>query len=538
MVEPHHEPHTDGPGDHRWLNPATMKGAILIAVGVAILASPDRSMTLLRWVLGVALIANMAVEFYTAGRQREDRRSIVVMGLVSGLIGIGFLLFPETSLRVMAYGLALLVALYGVRTGTRAYQKRREGSDWVWGVERAIVAVALALVLVLLPQAVLLSLLLAVAMGSILYGALAVATGLRGEREDVDRLDLTDMIRRWMDERDVGDKRRRAIADNLYFEPPETVNKRVSYWVMLGLSVVIGTLAVLQDSTAVIIGAMLIAPLMTPIMAMAAGVVGGWRDRVASSLIVLVLSVAFAIGLAWIVAEWIPALVPLGVNGQVQDRIQPTALDLLIALAAGAAGAYATVDRRMSGSIAGVAIAVALMPPLAVVGVTLQAQQYDWTKGALLLFTTNFVAIFLAGVAVFYFTGLAPLRKFNAERRNTRGVLAMVVTVGLIILIPLTFSAQGILGASNQDSTALDVATEWATGTDLEVASAAVGDLTVTIEIEGTGILPDVSDLQQQLSDALSKEVKIRIEYDPIKVITYSVDGGENIELQDVVTQQ
>ena len=519
------------------LNATTLKGTILIVVGIAILASPERTTTLLRWVLGVALIANMVADIYIAWRKRDNRRGLVVSGLVSGVIGVGFLFFPEISLRLLAGGVALVLAVHGLRKGIGAYNRRRDDSDWAWELERAIVAVALALVLALLPQAVVLSLLLAVAMGSILYGALAVATGLRGEREDVDSVDVTEMIRRWMDERDVGDKRREAIADSLYFELPETVNKRVSYWLMLGLSVVIGTLAVLQDSTAVIIGAMLIAPLMTPIMAMAAGVVGGWRDRVASAIVVLLLSVVVAIGLAWIVAEWIPALVPLGVNAQVQARIQPTAIDLLIALAAGAAGAYATVDRRMSGSIAGVAIAVALVPPLAVVGVTLQAQRFDWATGALLLFTTNFVAIFLAGFSVFFVVGLAPIQKFHAERREVRGVLALVVTAALIILIPLTFSAQGILGSSNQDSTALRVTAEWATGKNLEVISAAVSDLTVTLEIEGTGALPDVSDLQQQISDALSKEVEIRIEYDPIAVITYSVDDGENIELPDVVSR-
>ena len=535
MSAPQPAPDTTLRAEARWLKAATVKGVILIVVGIAVLAAPDRTTTLLRWVLGAALIANMAADFYAAWRRPHNRRSLLLTGLVSGIVGVGFLLFAEITLRLITGGVALVMGVYGFQLAMKAYRSRRDTPHWAWDLGPGILVVAFAVVLAVLPEAIILSVVLAAAVGAVLYGSLAVAVGFSTDREDVDVFDVTDMIRDWLDQRDVGDDRRMAVSDGLYFEAPDATNKRVSYGLMLGLSVVIATLAVLQDSTAVIIGAMLIAPLMTPIMAMAAGVAGGWRDRVLSSLAILVASVVASVGLAWIVAEWIPALVPLGVNSQVQARIQPTIVDLLIALAAGAAGAYATVDKRVSSSIAGVAIAVALVPPLAVAGVTLQSQQFDWAAGALLLFLTNFVAIFIASVVVFSIVGFVPFRSFYEERRSVRAVLASVITAALIILIPLTLAAQGILTSSTQDSMALDVTIEWVADIDLEVVSATVQDSTVTVEVEGTGDVPDPADLQRDLSEALNMEVEIRIEYAPIAVITYSVDGQETVELPEVV---
>jgi uncharacterized hydrophobic protein (TIGR00271 family) len=520
----------------RRLNSAALKGVILVILGVAILAAPDRTTTALRWIFGLALVANMAVDLYVAVRHPRDRWRLVFAGTASGLVGMSFLLFPEVALRVVAGGVALIVAIYGLQLATKAFRGDRDTAGRAWSLGSGIVAIALAVVLAVLPEAVILTLLLAAAVSSIVYGALAIIIGLEADgATDVDLLDLTDVIRRWLNERDVGDDRRAAVSEGLDFEPPEAVNKRVSYSLMLGLSVIIATLAVLQDSTAVIIGAMLIAPLMTPIMAMAAGVVGGWRDRVGSAAAILVLSVAASIGLAWIVAEWVPALVPLGVNSQVQGRIQPTVVDLLIALAAGAAGAYATVDKRVSSSIAGVAIAVALVPPLSIVGVTLHGRQYDWAAGAMLLFTTNFVAIFIAGVVVFALVGFVPFRTFYEKRRNVRAVVASVATAALIILIPLTFSAQGILTSSNQDSMALEVTIEWVADTDLEAVSATVVDRTVTVEVEGTGEIPGASDLQRELADALDMDVEVRIEYAPIAVVTYSIDRGEEVQVPNMI---
>ncbi|BDZ41082.1 hypothetical protein GCM10025865_03810 [Paraoerskovia sediminicola] len=131
---------------------------------------------------------------------------------------------------------------------------------------------------------------------------------------------------------------------------------------MLLLSVCIATFAVLQDSTAVVIGAMLIAPLMVPILGLAAALVNGWVRRAWESSLLIVAGVVAAVVLAAAITLWAPAVVSFETNSQITSRVDPSVLDMLVAIAAGAAGAFATVNTRVASSIAGVAIAVALVP--------------------------------------------------------------------------------------------------------------------------------------------------------------------------------
>ena len=103
------------------------------------------------------------------------------------------------------------------------------------------------------------------------------------------------------------------------------------------MSTTIATLAILADSTAVVIGAMLVAPLMTPILGVSAGIVNGWMGRVSRAFATVAGGVAVSILVAWIVSSWAPHFVPIASNSQVISRVSPTLLDMLIALAAGAA---------------------------------------------------------------------------------------------------------------------------------------------------------------------------------------------------------
>ena len=171
------------------------------------------------------------------------------------------------------------------------------------------------------------------------------------------------MVRAWFEDVDIGRDRRGEISDGLYYEGPERAGRRTSFGVMMLLSTTIATLGILQDSTAVVIGAMLISPLMTPIMGTSAGIVGGWPRRTLESAATVTIAAIGAMGLAWIVAAWVPAMGDLATNTQITSRTEPTLIDMLIAFAAGVAGAYATVDRKVSSSLPGVAIAVGL--PLA-----------------------------------------------------------------------------------------------------------------------------------------------------------------------------
>ena len=154
----------------------------------------------------------------------------------------------------------------------------------------------------------------------------------------------------------------------VYQQSREGARADIDFFVMITLAATIATLGLLLNSAAVIIGGMLVAPLMSPVigiaLAIALGNVRLLRDALESTFKGIFLTVVVALFLA--------SIVPLGEpTGEVLARTSPNLLDLMIALASGAAGAYAVSRKDVSAALPGVAIAAALVPPLGVVGVGL-----------------------------------------------------------------------------------------------------------------------------------------------------------------------
>jgi uncharacterized membrane protein len=207
--------------------------------------------------------------------------------------------------------------------------------------------------------------------------------------------------------------------------------------------------------------------------------------------------------------------------------VSPTLLDMGIALAAGAAGAYATVDDRVSASLPGVAIAVALVPPLGVVGVTLRAGLFDDAFGAFLLFTTNFLSIILASVVVFFLTGFSPVRRFIDERRDVINVLGTVVVGALIIMIPLGLTGAAIINTATDKEDAHQAAEAWVEGwDDLELGPVSIEGVVVDVDIFGNGDLPPIQDLEEALSDSFGEDVTVTVDYFETVRVTFSKDKG------------
>jgi len=184
-----------------------------------------------------------------------------------------------------------------------------------------------------------------------------------------------------------------------------------SYFILLILSTMIAAFGLVANSTATVIGAMIVAPLMGPILGSAMGLVRAdlplLRESLAAEVLGVVAALATAAALALLVG---PENIDLG-GSELQGRTRPTLIDMGIGLSAGLAGAYATVNTRISASIAGVAIAVALVPPLAVCGIMLAGSlhQGDLLGPAFrsfMLFLANFLTIQTAAVLVFMAAGL------------------------------------------------------------------------------------------------------------------------------------
>jgi len=169
---------------------------------------------------------------------------------------------------------------------------------------------------------------------------------------------------------------RSRILDALFFEGERRIPYLWQFIALMVFSSSIASLGLMNDSTAVVIGAMLVAPLMTPIMAAAAALVQTWTMRLIESVAIVAGGAALGVVLGWLSTVFIPRIgsdTPL--PSEVLSRTTPNLADLGIAIFAGAAGAYVTVRSEAGSALPGVGIAVALVPPLATVGITLGADR-------------------------------------------------------------------------------------------------------------------------------------------------------------------
>lgn len=192
----------------------------------------------------------------------------------------------------------------------------------------------------------------------------------------------------------------------LYREAAEAATDTdVPFFAVLLLSGAIATLGLVLNSTAVVIGAMLVAPLLGPLLGLSLALAVGDGRLFVQTAASVVLGAAGIVGLAALLTALLPFQT---VTDEIASRTRPTTLDLGIAVFSGLAGAVVTASReaRLSASIPGVAVAVALVPPLGVAGFGLAVGQWALTRGALLLFGANLAGIVLSGMGVFFLIGM------------------------------------------------------------------------------------------------------------------------------------
>jgi uncharacterized hydrophobic protein (TIGR00271 family) len=226
-----------------------------------------------------------------------------------------------------------------------------------------------------------------------------------------------------------------SAREQLYKSVLDASHLDLEYVAMLAFAALIALFGLLQNSVAVIIGAMLISPLMNPVLAGAlALVLGDWSlGRRAAS--VLAWSIGGAIALTWLVA-WLTPLKQ--VTPEILARTNPNLLDLLVAILAGLAGTLALRGGPVSMTIIpGVAIAVAVIPPLAVVGFSLSTHHGSMAWGGFLLFVTNLVSIMISAAVVFRLMGFVPHGDTEEGRAKLRSRMAVSALVLVILAVPL-----------------------------------------------------------------------------------------------------
>jgi uncharacterized hydrophobic protein (TIGR00271 family) len=292
-------------------------------------------------------------------------------------------------------------------------------------------------------------------------------------------------LKKYLKHAELSPEERREVLEDLFVFGKSNVRPfLVRMAVLMILSTIIATSGLLSDSAAVVIGAMLVAPMMNPVMTAAGAVVMGWSSRFYHSIWLVLMMGAGAVLLSGLITILSPEIVFL--PEQVLARTRPTYYDLLIALAAGSAGAY-TITHKESGAIPGVAVAVALLPPLASAGILIVTGELELAVRAVVLFFTNLVAMVLAGALTFMASGVSPA---SARRRSAAFIQSQLWLFALLmvaICIPLYFYSQKIIFNAHYRAAQSETLQSWLRENDLVMTDIEVllEDQVVWMALEG-----------------------------------------------------
>jgi uncharacterized hydrophobic protein (TIGR00271 family) len=309
------------------------------------------------------------------------------------------------------------------------------------------------------------------------------------------------------------------MRDALLFDGPERARKLSRFWALLLLAAVIATAGVITDSTATVIGAMIVAPLMTPILGMVLSTVTVDPRNLGVSFLLVVTGAGAVVALGWLLGQLTPLPVVAATNSQVAGRVDPTLADLIAALATGAVGSFALVRDDVSDTLPGVAIAISLVPPLAVVGLTLESGAPKQALGALLLFLTNFGAILLTGLIVMaIYRVRATVAQGSATLRGHPRLAVTVVAAFVIVLAgPLAVDSARITSQQLTNTNVTTVASNWANSVGWQVVNVATTETGVTVRAIGPLPLPNPRTLRTALNANGLKGTSVQLELDPVR---------------------
>jgi uncharacterized hydrophobic protein (TIGR00271 family) len=249
-------------------------------------------------------------------------------------------------------------------------------------------------------------------------------------------------------------------VDELIPDGPGFVLYLTKFTMLIVLSAGIASFGLLSNSAAVVIGAMLVAPLMTPIVAAAAATVMARNVRLLKSLAVIVLGTIGAIGVGYLTAVIAGTEITTVADlpGEVRARTFPGLLDLGVAVTAGAAAGYILPRRSTLSALPGVGIAVALVPPLATVGITLEVGAGEQAANALLLYATNLAAIVFSASVMLILSGFRPT-EVGAGSLTRRIVITLVAVI--VVAVPLTVHTRSTLRDLSLERSVRSAVAEW-----------------------------------------------------------------------------
>jgi uncharacterized hydrophobic protein (TIGR00271 family) len=324
-------------------------------------------------------------------------------------------------------------------------------------------------------------------------------------------------------------EQRRDILDQLFFEGERHMPYVKQFYLLLTLSALVATMGLVRNSPAVVIGAMLLSPLMTPILAFTASLVMGWPVRAGRTAIRLVLATAFVIGTAYLLPAALKVPTNVVIPAEILARTNPRMAELLIGLCAGIAAAYMVIHKETVSVLPGVAISVALVPPLCAAGLLAYLEEYTLASQAFVLYATNLVAIILTAGIVLLFTGLKPnVNDLKLNFRVAAGMILITLFVA-IVAVPLTNRTFDDLRDRHDRQVAISLIEDWIGENSVEIINVEVENnllqvfLRINLPLESlyesqrepleAKLSPDltIDSLQQRIVEVLGKEVQVTL---------------------------
>ena len=328
----------------------------------------------------------------------------------------------------------------------------------------------------------------------------------------------------WLDSGRILSQTRKAIVlDDLI----DSASPGVDFFVLTILSCTIATFGLIVNSPAVIIGAMLVAPLMSPILALSMASISGLSRLFRRSLTAVLEGLGVAVALSALLS-FVAFRLPFGplanFSNEILARTKPSLIDLGIALGGGIAATYALAHPRLSAALPGVAIATALMPPICTIGIGIAFLNPSIFLGAALLFATNLAAIAFAGIITFAVLGFGP--GFTSNKAVISHSLLISTIIIVAIGIPLSFFAWNSISESRMVSAVRTVIFETTSEltqnrlVDLSIISnRGIKEISAVLRTSRELSYEEVLVIQSIVSDRIGSPVSLEIVTVPMQVI-------------------
>lgn len=296
------------------------------------------------------------------------------------------------------------------------------------------------------------------------------------------------------------------------------------YWIQIILSSVIATFGLLQNSVAVIIGAMLIAPLLQPIQGIAYGISEGASRLIWRGSKMLIFSAILSIFIAYLAVLFLPVHTE---TSEIIARTSPNIFDLFIATASAIIALLSLSFKRLSESVAGVAMAASLMPPLSVVGIEIALGSFVNSWGAFILFITNIVAILFVGAIIFIFYGFRPHKEDSEKTAQNIGILSLVI---LILSVPLVSGLTKISRKIEIESQSKQIISEIlsekipaAVLNNIELHGSISDKINLSADIKLPENIDFFAEIMDETTDELSKKLGKNVQLDLDIIRTASI---------------